>query len=268
MDQIRGRVAAGWLRRVHRGVFAIAGVELAPRGEWMAATLACGPGAALSHQAAAALLEVKPERPRLIDVTVPSRAGRLPGEGIRLHRPRRPVPVSRVDGIPVTTPARTLLDLAATGISRRALERAADEAERLGLCDARDLLSIATKNLMVPGSRRLRGLLAMHEVGSTLTRSELEERFLGLCRRKGLPPPSVNAALLGLTVDFLWPAARLVAELDGRASHETARAFQDDRDRDSKLTAAGFRVMRFTWWDVTRRPGLVATRLRRTLGSS
>ena len=122
--------------------------------------------------------------------------------------------------------------------------------------------------VFVPASgcrHSLRAVLEGHEIGSTLTRSELEEAFLALCRESGVPAPLVNAPLLGLTVDFLWPQAALVAELDGRASHDTRHAFQDDRDRDSMLLAAGFRTLRFTWWDVAKRPGVVTNRLCRAL---
>jgi very-short-patch-repair endonuclease len=114
---------------------------------------------------------------------------------------------------------------------------------------------------------RLRSLLESHQPGSTLTRSELEERFLVLCRERGIAQPLVNEQLLGLTVDFLWPARALVVEVDGRGSHNTRRGFQDDRDRDSLLTASGFRVMRFTWRDVTGRPEVVALRVGRALAS-
>jgi very-short-patch-repair endonuclease len=116
-----------------------------------------------------------------------------------------------------------------------------------------------------PGAGKLRGVLARHRIGSTATRSELEEKFLALCRRHRLPQPEVNAALLDYVVDFLWPQARLVVEVDGRATHATRRAFQADRDRDGRLAVAGYAVLRFTWWDVTRRQAIIADRVRRLL---
>ena len=108
-------------------------------------------------------------------------------------------------------------------------------------------------------------MLDSHSIGSTITRSELEERFLVLCRELGLPQPEVNVPLLDYVVDFLWPDAALIVEVDGQASHSTPGAFQADRDRDGRLAVAGYRVVRFTWFDVTRRPAVVADRVRRLL---
>jgi len=116
-----------------------------------------------------------------------------------------------------------------------------------------------------PGTRRLKGVLFRHEAGSTLTRSELEERFLALCRKEGLPHPLVNAPLLGYVVDFHWIEAKVVVELDGFASHGTRSAFESDRDRDTALSARGYVVLRFTWRDLTRRTKVVAGRVRRVL---
>jgi very-short-patch-repair endonuclease len=104
-------------------------------------------------------------------------------------------------------------------------------------------------------------------VGTTATRSELEERFLALCWKHCLPQPEVNVPLLDYVVDFLWREAKLVVEVDGHATHGTRRAFQADRDRDGCLAVAGYRVLRFTWWDVTRRPPVVADRVRRMLAA-
>lgn len=116
-----------------------------------------------------------------------------------------------------------------------------------------------------PGVGPLQKVLESHLIGSTVTRSELEERFLALCRSHRLPQPLVNAPLYDLTVDFLWAEAKLVVEVDGRGTHATRRAFQDDRDRDSLLAVHGYQTLRFTWLDVTRRPGVVAHRLRKVL---
>jgi very-short-patch-repair endonuclease len=149
-------------------------------------------------------------------------------------------------------------------MSGRPLERILDEADRHHLLDPS-----AFNELLRVGRcpRSLRSLLESHDIGATLTRSDLEELFLKLCRDHALPKPLVNAELLGLTVDFLWPGSALVVEVDARGTHGTDRAFQDDRDRDSMLVASGFRVMRFTHWDLLRREGLVAHRIRRSLDS-
>lgn len=206
--------------------------------------------------------------PRQVEVTVPAGSGRERREGLLLHRSTTlsDDETTRRDGIPVTTPARTILDLA-TVLDRRPLERAVDQAERLGLCRPRQLEAIAARHKGRAGAGALEELLRSHRIGSTVTRSELEERFLELCRRCDLPQPEVNTSLLDYVVDFLWRDARLVVEVDGQASHGTRRAFQADRDRDSRLAAHGYRTLRFTWWDVTRRPAVVAHRVRRVLSA-
>ena len=233
----------------------------------MGAVLACGHGAVLSHRSAAALWSIRPQgEPDLIDVTLRTRAGRRRRRGIRVHRPRR-LPddeLTTQSEIPATGPARTILDLGST-IDTRPLERAIDEADRLKLVAADDLVELLRRHPGHPGARKLRRVLARHQAGATVTRSELEERFLVLCRRHRLPRPEVNAPLLDYVVDFLWPDARLVVEVDGRATHGTRRAFQADRDRDGRLAVTGYTVLRFTWWDVTRRHAVVADRVQRLL---
>jgi very-short-patch-repair endonuclease len=159
------------------------------------------------------------------------------------------------DGIPVTTPARTLVDLADV-VPRRALERAFDEAEYLRL-DCTGLAPIAGR----PGYGRLGRVLAGHRAGSTRTRSELEELFLELCARHGLPRPDVNVILEGHEVDFLWPKERLVVEVDGRGAHLTRRAFEQDRARDAELTVAGWRVLRLTGERLEAEPDRVAAQV-------
>jgi very-short-patch-repair endonuclease/predicted transcriptional regulator of viral defense system len=266
-DWVGAKVAAGWLLRLHRGVYAVGHRNLTRKGRWMAAVLACGDGAVLSHYAAAALWSIRPEKPSsLIDVTLRTRAGRRRRRGLRIHRPRR-LPTDEVCEdceIPVTAPARTILDLASV-IGIRSLERTIDEADRLRLVGADDLFELLRRHLGHRGAGRLRGVLSRHRIGTTITRSELEERFLRLCRQRHLPQPEVNVPLLDYVVDFLWREPKLVVEVDGRASHGTSRAFQADRDRDGRLSVAGYRVLRFTWWDVTRRPAVVADRIRRLL---
>lgn len=233
----------------------------------MAAVLACGCGSVLSLQAAGELWGLRRRRKeRAADVTIPRTSGRRPRAGISVHRTTTLRPEERTlhRRIPVTTPARTILDLA-TKLPRRQLERAVDEADRLGLCTEDDLDEIVGVHFGRAGAGALRALLIEHRAGSTATRNDFEEPFLSLCRRHRLPQPEVNVPLLDYVVDFLWPDAHLVVEVDGRATHGTRRAFQADRDRDSRLAVAGFRVLRFTWWDVTRRPAVVADRVRRLL---
>lgn len=254
-----------WLHRVHHGVYAVGHRPRTWQSRWMAAILAGGPGAVLSHADAAALWRLGPRPPGAVHVTVGATNGRRPGAGLAIHRSRR-LPAEETTrhlGIPVTTPARTLLDLAPR-CSHRRLVRAVDEAERLGLCDPDSLRRLLTTHHGRPGTRSLGAVLADHD-DSSLTRSELEAVFLRLCRREGLPRPQVNAPLLDYVVDFLWPPAALIVETDGHESHRTRRAFQDDRTRDARLTAAGYRTLRFTYLDVTTRPPVVASRIRSSL---
>jgi very-short-patch-repair endonuclease len=268
--QVRKRLSAGSLHRLHRGVYAVGHLPLTHEGRWLAAVLALGEGAVLSHQAAGELWRLQPQRKgRAVDVIVPKSSGRRPRIGIAIHRATdlRPQECTLHCRIPVTTPARTLLDLG-TILPRRKLERAVDEAERLGICTEDDLEEIVSAHFGRAGAGTLRTLLNEHRAGSTATRNDFEERFLALCRRYRLPQPDVNVPLLDYVVDFLWPSARLVVEVDGRATHGTRRAFQADRDRDGRLAVVGYQVLRFTWFDVTRRPAVVADRVRRMLATA
>jgi very-short-patch-repair endonuclease len=173
--------------------------------------------------------------------------------------------VTSVGAIPCTTVARTLVDLAGV-VTRRELERACERAEQLRVFDLGALVAALDRAGPRPGVAALRSLLA-EGLGETHTRSELEERFLELCRSAGLPRPQPNAWLGVLEVDFLWSAQRLVVETDGRAFHGTPQAFERDRDRDRRLLLAGYRVVRFTWRQVTGTPEVVAETVRALLGS-
>jgi very-short-patch-repair endonuclease/predicted transcriptional regulator of viral defense system len=268
-EQVRDRKDSGWLRRVHQGVYVLTGRE-GCLTRWMAAVIACGPRAVLSHVDAAALWGLAGQSGDLnpakspVNVSVPADAIRRRRDGIALHRVQLAAADTTVhERIPVTTTPRTILDVAAR-VGRRQLERMIDEVERLRLCKDADFATMVERNRRAAGAARLAHVIDRHAPGSTLTRSELEERFLCLCREHHLPQPLVNAPLLGLTVDFLWPPA-LVVEVDGAASHLTRRAFQDDRDRDSLLVSNGYRVLRFTWRDVMHRPAVVVQRIRRAL---
>ncbi len=225
----------------------------------MAAVLACGPGALLSHRSAALLWGLVPSSPTRVDVTVPTRSPRS-SQGVLVHRPRSLSERDRtaVRSIPCTSVARTLVDLAGV-VNRRQLERACNQAEVLRLFDHRAVAEALNRGRGRRGAALLRRVLADSARAHTFTRSELEERFLALCRSAGLPQPRVNAWVElapgdGLEVDFLWPAQRIIAETDGRAAHATRWAFENDRRRDQRLIAAGYTVVRFTWDQVTSRP--------------
>lgn len=243
---IEARVRRGRLHPLHRGVYAVGHPVVGIDGRRLAAAWSCGPHAVLSHRSAAGLWGLRADASARFDVTVPTRAGRRPRRGIVVHRMAvRPFEVTARDGIPVTTPARTLVDLAEV-VGRRPLERAADEAQGLRLFDLVAIERVLDAHPGRHGSARVGALLAGYGIGAGLTRSELEERVLAVCDRAGVPRPAVNARVAGLEVDFLWAAERLVLEADSRRHHDTRAAFERDRERDARLLVAGLRVLRVT----------------------
>src|SRR3954452_886953 len=251
------RVAAGRLHRVHHGVYCVGHAVLGSRGRWMAAVLACGPGAALTHASAAALWALRRSGPRIVDVTA-RRTGRQ-RPGLRIHRPRR-LPATEVttrEGIPVTTPARTILDMAAT-LTRSRLEHLLDQAEIQELTDYRSLDAMARAHPGHRGARKLQRTLQSYYAATDLKRSDLELLFNELCRTHGLPQPRVNQPIAGKEVDFLFAGDRLIVEIDSWRYHKTRSAFEDDRARDVLTTRAGYRTLRFTDRQVARQPHHVA----------
>jgi predicted transcriptional regulator of viral defense system len=249
-DAIERRLAAGRLHRLHRGVYAVGHTVLKVEGRWMAATLAAD--GVLSHATAAAAWELRPLGTGAIHVTVAGTAGRLRRGGIRVHRSRTLTPDDTTTrrAIPITTPLRTIIDLAAT-LKGRPLEHALDRAEQRGLLDFAEL-----HRRPIPPS--LQAVLSLYIAGTTPTRNELEERFLRLCDDHGLPRPNVNTRIEGHEVDFVWRDKRLIVEVDGYAYHRSPSAFEADRERDVTLALAGWQVRRFTWTQITRRPAWVA----------
>jgi predicted transcriptional regulator of viral defense system len=266
-DAVAKRVAAGRLIRIHRGVYAVGHGRLTLHGYWMAAVLAYGPKALLSHRSAAALHGIRPDNRSNIDVTVPGRSARSrPGIGVHASTTLTAAEITTVDGIPCTTIARTLLDLADV-VDRRGVERAVDQAEVLRAFDLRAVEEVLARAAGRRGVGVLKRVLAEYD-GPTLTNRELEERFLALCRRASLPRPEVNGWItlddgVAYKVDFLWRAERLAVETDGWGSHGTRQAFENDRRRDRRLRLAGWEVVRFTWRDVEREPDEVTTTLAR-----
>jgi very-short-patch-repair endonuclease len=255
-------LAAGLLREVYPGVYVVGHRALTPRGWLMAAVLAGGPGAVASHRSAAWLHGLLQHNRSRHDVT-PRRQRQ--SDRIDFHRCRlTPEDVTIVDGIPCTTVARTILDLAEV-VPPRLVERALDESETRRILDMREIEAVMERADGRRGLKPLRAILQTHRAGTTITRSELEERMLDLVRRSGLPHPVLNVPVGRYEADFLWPAANLIAEVDG-AGHRLSRAsFERDRRRDAELTVAGYRVVRFTWRHVTEDPGHVATTLRALL---
>ena len=240
------RVAAGRLHRLHHGVYAVGHTVLTGHGRWMAAVLAAGPGATLSHASAAALWDLRRSAATIVDVSVPGRAGRIKRPGLRIHRPRtlRASEAGTREGIPVTTPARTILDLA--GLRYIRLERILDQAEILQLTDYPALAAIANAHPHHPGAGRLRRTLDEYEAGATLKRSDLERLFLAICDRHGLPTPKVNHTVGNKEVDFLFAEQRLIVEADSWRYHRTRQAFERDRRRDAVHLRAGYRTLRVT----------------------
>jgi hypothetical protein len=218
-------------------------------GRWMAAAMATG--GALSHATAAAAWDLRPHSSGVVHLTVTGRSGRLRRAGLRIHRPRalEPYDTTTHRGIPITTPARTIIDLAST-LSGRPLEQALDRAEQRRLLDFKDLHDR-------PIPRSLQAILSLY-TATTPTRSELEERFLQLCDDHGIPRPETNVLIEGVEVDFVWRSKRLIVEVDGYAYHRSPTAFEADRERDVLLALAGWHVRRFTWTQVTRRSAWVA----------
>jgi very-short-patch-repair endonuclease len=264
-DLIDHRLRSGRLTRMHRGVYLVGAVTL-PITREMGAVLACGTSAVLSRRSAASrwtLLPASgPETP--VEVTViRGRSGqRIEGINVRHQHAVRPDEVTVRDGIPITTPARTLYDLAAS--ADRLLERALDEAIAQRLVSRSKLLSLVGRYAARPGARRLRTLLE-GDASVGFTRSEAEQRFLSLVRSATLDAPEVNVRMAGLEVDFLWREQRLVVEVDGHAFHSTPRRFENDRRRDAQLVASGVRVMRVTWHQLVDERDALIVRLTRAL---
>jgi very-short-patch-repair endonuclease/predicted transcriptional regulator of viral defense system len=254
---IAHRSSVGRLHRVHHGVYAVGHAVLVARGRWMAGVLACAPGAVLSHASAAALWGLRASAATNVDVTVPGSGGRRRRPGLRVHRARSLDGETTLhDRIPVTTAARTILDLAAV-LGRRPLERLLDQAEHTAVTDVSSLVALARAHAGHRGASRLLQTLDAHVPGTTVTRSELEELFLQLCRDSGLPTPRANAWVEGIEVDFLFARARLIVETDGWRHHRTREAFETDRGRDARLAAAGHRTLRFTYRQIADDRGAV-----------
>jgi predicted transcriptional regulator of viral defense system len=237
-------VRDGRLHRLYRGIYAYGHDRLRIEGRWLAAVLACGPGAVLSHRDAAQLWELRQSNSALIDVTVPSRNGRIRRTGIRVHRSGRLAreEVTERSGIPVTTVARTLLDLADV-IDLQALRRAVTEAEYRDRFDLTAINAVVQAN---PGRRGRRLMTAAVEGRLHRTRSPLEDRFLAFKARWGVEEPESGVWIEGYEVDFIWTRVGLVVELDGVAAHGTRRAINADRLRDRVLWRRGIRTMRLT----------------------
>jgi hypothetical protein len=258
------RVRTGRLHVVCPKVYVVGVPLLTGRAPlWIAVLARGGPGrAVVSHRSAAALWDLLPWPSGPVDVITRHHASST--RRVRAHQSRtldRVTDVTTIDGLPITTVARTLIDLADV-LDAHSLRRVVHRVAELGLLD------VAALN---PGpGRRTRALDAalatLADADPIVTRSQLEEVMLALVDRAGLPVPLVNVPLLGYIADFLWPEHRLVVETDGR-EHRQARRYEDDRERDARMLLAGYRVVRFTWRQLTGRPEYVVATLRALLAT-
>lgn len=260
------RLERGRLHELHRGVYVVGVRRVSQRGRWMAAVLASGLEAVLSHRSAARLWRLIPPAAERIEVTAPGRQVRR--EGIKAHRSRlREDEWLAWDGIPVTSPFRTIFDLAAV-VKMRELERAFHEAEAREVTDRVSLPVLLERYPGRRGSKDLRALLrARGPIG--ITRNDFEEAFVALVDRFGLRRPRMNAPLAVrgrfFEIDALWEGQRVAVELDSREIHGTHKKFESDRQRDRILVAEGWRTMRITWRQLKREPEAIAADLRSAL---
>ena len=267
-DLIRRWIRERRLHRLHRGVYALGHRVVSREGRYLAAVLAAGERAVLSHRSAADLWELRAATEDEIDVTVP--ADRRGDKRIRVHRhPLAPGEVMHRDGIRLTKPLRTLVDLAAC-VPQPELERAVRQAVYRRLTTTALLAAAAERHAGRRGLKSLRRTLIQVGEAPGLTRSELEDAFLRFLRRHRLALPEVNVKLrIGarqIEADCLWRDERLVVELDGRDAHDSTPAFEADRARDAALVAAGWRVIRVTATRLRHDGERLARELRSILG--
>jgi predicted transcriptional regulator of viral defense system len=270
-DAASKRARTGRLHRIYMSVYSIVPESmLTPHGRYMAAVLACGPGAVLSHHSAASLLGLRRSSRTRIDVTVAGRSQRRHA-GIRVHRSTTltAADVEIVDGIPCTTIERTLLDID-DGLTQRQLERAFDQAEQMEVLDLRKIDDQVARNPTRRGVKRIKAILRDHRIGSTVTDSEIEERMLSLLRPTGCPMPETQVWIDprdgGLMVqrDFVWRRLEVDVETDG-GHHRTILQMETDTRNDQRLEDADWVVRRFTWKQLEEEPRRVVASVLRTL---
>jgi very-short-patch-repair endonuclease len=256
----RRLVARGYLVRLYRGVYAIGHEPLRIEGRLLAALFHAGEGSALSHTTAAWWWRLIEAIPITIHISTPNRPA--PARGLKIHRPRRVEAVRERDLI-VTPVERTLVDVASMK-NESLLRRTLAEADHRNLLDPVALTAQLRRGL--PGGRALRQALAQHLPQLAAAESELEWRFLLLLEAAGLPLPETQVWIEGFRVDALFRSHRLVVELDGHATHANPAGNEADRRREMILRRAGYTVVRYTWEQVTQRPGQVIADLIALLG--
>lgn len=245
-------VRDGHLIRVHRGVYAVGHLRLSARGRWMAAALACGDDAVLSHRAASALWDLSQTPAGAIDVTAPGHSRRrIPG--VRFHGARTLHPDDRttIDGIPVTALPRTMLDQA-TDLNSQRVRTLLEQAQRRDLVNLVAFDALLARSPGHHGAGKLRAALSELQDEAPWTQSELERRFLEFLRARHLPEPHTNVPMDGILADCFWPEHNLVAELDGYRFHRDRRTFESDREKGIVHARAGRRAIQITQRMLTR----------------
>jgi very-short-patch-repair endonuclease len=243
-EGVRRRVEAGWLVRLYDGVYAVGHTALTDKSRLIAAVYACGPEALAGYRSAGAMWAVL-RRPQRIEVTTPR--GRKPKRGMTVHRSRLIHDEDRalIDNIPVTSLARTLVDLADV-LPEKQLANAVHEAEVKRLFDRKPIERVLERLPGRKGRHKLRRVLSAYKDVQPFTRSRGERLVLRMCEEHGLPKPRTNTWVGSQEVDFYWPEAQLALEFDGGAVHRTTRAFHEDRKRDRALAVKGIHVVRAT----------------------
>jgi hypothetical protein len=254
--QIRYRLEVGRLHRIEQCAYAVGRRSVTTKGRWLACVFTCGAGARLGYRSAAALWGIAPYSGPLIDVIAPRR--RRSRRNLVVHTARLdPLDVTIEDAIPVTTVARTLIDLSAIADVRR-IERALTRAEKLELFDLRSIEAACARAYGHRGLKNLNQALSLY-VPDGATRSDFEGDLVHLCRDYDLPQPLINSIVEGYEVDAWWPGTRLIIELDSWEHHRDRAAFERDRIRDAKLVQAGYIVVRVTWRRLHDQPEEVAS---------
>jgi predicted transcriptional regulator of viral defense system len=255
-EAIRQRIWKGRLHPLYRGVYAVGRPELTQHGRWMAAILAKGPAAVLSHRSAASLYGIAKQKGNAIHVAVPTPSRRRSSRGITIHR-RNELSATTRQGVPTTAITDTLIDLA-TDTTTDQLEQAINEADKRDLIDP-EALGEAAEHTRRPGAAKVRRVTRRF----SRTDSPLEREFLRIAERAGLPPPQTQAHVNGHRVDFHWPELKLVVETDGLRYHRTAAAQATDRQPDQDHFLAGLTALRFSRVQVKDDAAQVEAVLRR-----
>jgi predicted transcriptional regulator of viral defense system len=264
---IQQRERARRLHRIHQSVYSLTPSVMTERGRFMAAVLACGTDAVLSHRSAAYLWGLVEDWDEPIDVTAPNRRGRSP-DGVAAHRDRslKSIDTTTHHGVPCTTVARTILDYAAVEPEWR-VRKVVAQAEVLQILDQAKLRALLKRSRRRRGVARLRLILDTIHPQTKRTRSELERLFLEMCAKREVAEPEVNVWLLAADgrryqADFLWRDQKLIVEADSRRFHDTDSAFVADRKRRQQLELAGWRVSQCTWEEVEHEPRRLALTVR------